>query len=203
MKILLFATAILLPFLAGCSVHRATINVYTDPTLKPGEIRSVAVFPIRNARLAPSEAQELNRKISQAISSIRPGIRLMSSAEATSVLNEKGLAGDWATFLEQYVSSGVPNATTLASIGSALGVDAIVQGELVNVQQQDGRFGVTVGTTRVTVRLTMLDPKRGKLLWEASSDGLRMTADSLSPAPPVVEAIDLAIAKLTENLPGI
>ncbi|MCH8315453.1 MAG: hypothetical protein IIA64_05725 [Planctomycetes bacterium] len=185
----------------GCSIKRATLNQFVDPSFGPGTISSVAVFPIKNTRLAPSEAQQINRKISQAIHARSPGLEIMSSAEATRKLNSAGLVETWANFIDDYVTGGIPNATDLRTIGRALGVDAIMQGEIVSVQQRDGAYGYTRGSTRVTVRFSMLGTKDAKLLWESSSDGIRATATTMDVAPPVIEAITLAVDKICENLP--
>jgi len=190
-----------LVMLCGCALQTATINQYTDPTYGQGSVQKLAVFPIRNARLAPSEAQQVNRKISTAIAQRNPGIKIMSSPEAIGILNANNLAGDWATFLDNYIASGVPDATRLSTIGKALDVDAIIQGEIVNLSQQDGRYGMNAGTTRVTVRFSMLGVKEGKLLWEASSDGLATTATNVEAAPPVIQAVNAAVDKIALNLP--
>lgn len=189
--------------LAGCATHTATINSYVDPTFQPGAIQSIAIFPIRNARVAPSEAQQINRRVSTFINRRSPEIRLLSSVEAVDLLNEHGLADDWAFFLDNYVASGVPDANVLREIGDALGVDAIMQAEVLNVFQQDGAEGQK-GVTRVTVHFSMLDCLYGKMIWEASSDGRRETALSgtwRTAAPPVFEAIQLAVDKVLETLP--
>ncbi len=186
---------------AGCATSRATINSYVDPNYTRGSIESIAVFPIRNARFAPSEAQQINRRISTVIHTKNQAIRIMSSTEAVNILNEHGLADDWAVFLDNYVASGVPDANALRDIGAALGIDAIMQGEIVNVFQQDGTFGGNKGQTRVTVRFTMLDCRNGRMLWEASSDGVKTTATTLDKAPAIIDAVQLAMDKILDNLP--
>ena len=184
-----------------CMIRRATIDTYVDANYGPGVVHKVAIFPIVNARLAASEAQQINRKVSTEIHRKNPGILIMSSAEATQILNEHSLASDWATFLNNYVSSGVPDATVLSRIGRTLGVDAIIQGELVNIFQQDGAFGLGKGTTRVTVRFSMLGVEDGKLLWEASSDGIIIMKRVFDPAPAVIDAVRLAVDKIIQQLP--
>jgi hypothetical protein len=185
----------------SCALQTATINQFVDPTYGPGTVNKLAVFPIRNQRLAPSEAQQVNRKISTAINQKNPSIQIMAAPEATQLLNDNGLAESWASFLDNYISSGVPDVKKLRSIGEALGVDAILQGEMVNVFQQDGRYGLNAGTTRVTVRFSLLGIKDGKLLWEASCDGLATTATTVEPAPAVIQAINVALDKIVQNLP--
>src|SRR6185437_6233426 len=134
-----------------------------------------------------------------AIHSKNDSIRIMSSVEAVNVLNQHALADSWAAFLANYVSSGVPDANTLHTIGAALGVDAIIQGEVVNVYQRDGAFGRQKGQTRVTVRFTMLDCRDGKAVWEASSDGVKGTATTMGEAPPIIDAVKLAMEKILND----
>lgn len=199
--LLLLSILLCSSFLIGCATSSASINTYVDPSYSGSNLQRLAIFPIRNTRLAPSEAQQLNRDLSQAINKRKPSLVIVSSAEAINVLNEKGLADEWARFLDNYNASGIPNAAVLKDIGDALGVDAIIQGEIVNLQQTDGVYGGNKGTTRVTVRYSMMGVQSGKLLWEASSDGLRTTATTVEAAPPVIEAIKLAQAKILSTLP--
>lgn len=201
MKTTIIVVSLLAVAIVGCAVHKATLNTYVDPTHQTGKIQKIAVFPIRNTRLAPSEAQQINRKISVALHQANPQVEIMSSTEAVRLLNDHELADDWAIFLDNYVSSGVPDAKALNEIGDALNVDAILQGEIVNIFQEDGHFGSNKGTTRVTVRFTMLDVKEGKLIWESTSDGIRGTATKVESAPPIIEAVNLAVDKILTSLP--
>lgn len=201
MKLPFLASRLSVLIVVSCAVQKATINTYVDPNYQSGRINRIAVFPIRNARLAPSEAQEINRKISMGLKQRNPQIQIVSSAEAIRVLNDHDLADDWAVFLDNYLTSGVPDSKILREIGHALVVDAILQGEIVNILQEDGHYGRNKGTTRVTVRFTMLDVERGKLVWESSSDGIRTTATTVEPAPPIIDAVNLAVDKILASLP--
>ncbi len=136
-----------------------------------------------------------------AISQRNAEIVIMSSVEATNILNENDMADDWAKFLENYFTSGVPDSKLLSKIGDVLEVDAVIQGEIVSVRQRDGSFGGSKGQTRVTVRYSMLGVKDGKLLWEATSDGIRGTATTVESAPPIIEAVNLAVDKIVGALP--
>jgi len=188
-------------FLSSCAVSKATLNSYVDPNISNENILQLAIFPIRNAKFAPSEAQQINRKISMVINQKNSQIKIMSSNEAINKLNEFNLANVWAVFLDNYSSSGVPDKNVLLEVGDKLVIDAIIQGEIVNVFQQDGAYGINKGTTRVTVRFSMLSTRSGKLLWEASSDGIKGTPTTLESAPPIIEAVDLAVDKILSNLP--
>jgi hypothetical protein len=185
----------------GCATRKATLDMYVDPNYGAGQIGSMAVFPIKNANFAPSEARQINRKISTWINQKNPEIRILGAAEAIEILNENDMADEWATFLDNYASSGIPNVNSLRRLGEILDVDAIVQGEVLNIFQQDGRYGSNKGTTRVTVRFSMLDTDKGKVLWEASSDGISGTATTVESAPPIIDAVNLALDKILENMP--
>jgi PBP1b-binding outer membrane lipoprotein LpoB len=185
--------------LSGCATSRATIDTYIDPNFSAGDVKDIAVFPLRNARLAPSEALQINREIIQAINRGNPALRIIGASEAVDVLNDKGLAEQWAKFLENYATSGIPDAGILREVGTALNVDKILQGELVNVFQRDGNGWDTLGTTRVTVHYAMMDVATNKTVWDATSDGIAQK-DSLD-APPIIDAIRLAQNKILEALP--
>jgi len=57
------------------------------------------------------------------------------------------------------------------------------------------------GETRVTVRYTMLGVNDGKLLWEATSDGIATTGTTVEKAPAIIEAVNLAVEKIVGSLP--
>ncbi len=100
-KVILFVTAAAI--ILSCAVKRATLNSYTDPGFNSGKIKKVAVFPIKNARFAPGDAQQINRKICTAIKQNNPGIEIVSPAAAVRLLNENKLADDWGYFLDNYL----------------------------------------------------------------------------------------------------
>lgn len=197
------AGLILLTGTIGCASSSASISQYNAPNFSGARIDSVAVFPIRNASAAPSEAQQLNRRISQAVNKKSPTVGIVGPSVSVERLNENNLADDWGDFYESYAQTGVPNAATLQKVGKALGVDAILQGELVGMEQADGEYGGNKGTTRVTVRFSLLGTEDGSRLWEASSEAEQQTATTLEDAPPMIEAINLAVDKLIGNMPRL
>lgn len=185
----------------GCASSGASISQFSAADFSGESIDSVAVFPIRNASAAPAEAQQMNRRISQEVSRKSASVAIVGPAEAIKRLNDNNLADDWGDFYEDYSQTGVPNSRILQKVGKALGVDVILQGALVRVVQQDGEFGGNKGTTRVTVRFSLLGTAEGSRLWEASAEGHKTTATTLDSAPPTMEAIRLAVDKLVSNMP--
>jgi hypothetical protein len=188
-------------FLSGCAALSANIKSYVDPGFTGATIHRLVVFPIRNRLLTAIEAQQLNRDLAKAISRKEPSILIVGSVQAFKLLNENGLADQGLRFLDNYYSSDRPNASVLKKIGQSLGVDAIIQGEIVNIKQTDGVYRISEGTTRATVRYSMTEVKSGKLLWEASSDGSVTTVTTLEPAPPIIYAVLLAQSEILAALP--
>jgi hypothetical protein len=199
-KLILFIVLLVsLVLLTGCG-DSATIDTYSDPSFTKGSISKLAVFPMQNTRLAPSQSRQVNRDVTQGVNSINPNIEIMGAAKATRIINEHSLADEWAKFLDDYNSSGIPNSQLLFEIGDALNVDAIMQGEIVDVYQRDGKYGGDTALSRVTVRYSILSTDSGKLLWEATSRGSRESATTLADAPPLIEVIQLAQEKILNNL---
>lgn len=143
----------------GCAASTASLNSYVDPSFSRENISSIAIFPIMNTKFAPSEARQINRKVSQSIVRKNKNINIVSSNEAINLLNKNDLSSEWAIFLDNYNSSGIPDSRLLNAVGEILEVDAILQGEIVNIFQEDGHYGGNKGTTRVSVRFSMMSTK--------------------------------------------
>ncbi len=187
--------------LMSCATHKGSINSFVDPSFTSTQIKSVAVFPIRNTQAAPSEARQINRRLALALRQQNPSVALVNETEATQKIHEANLGEDWAEFVTGFSASGIPDVKKISQIGAAIDVDAILQGELMSVRQVDGQYGANAGITVVTVRYTLLDASDGRLLWEASAEGRRQTATTVQSAPPIIEAVDLAVEKIIQNLP--
>jgi len=184
--------------ITSCATNRGTINSYVEPTYTQGSIKRLALFSIRNAGRAPAEARDINVKIAQAIVAKNPSVEIMAPSASLSAINDAGLAAQWADFVEDYYTSGIANKVVLQEIATALKVDAVLQGQLVNVWQQDGG-GMQKATTRITVNFSIVEAATAKVVWEATADGIR--AKGTKTAPPIADAIKLAVDKIVENLP--
>ena len=191
---------LMLAIISSCAISRGTINSYTDPTYQTGSIKRLAVFSIRNASFAPSEARQINQKIIKALYKKNPGLIIISPSKALRAINKNKLADEWADYIEDYYTGGIPNQELLMMISKALNVDAVMQGQLINISQRDGSFGVK-GMTRITITYSVVESRTAKPVWEVSSDGIKGTATANDIAPPLVEAVDLAINKIIDSLP--
>ena len=187
---------------SACATSKATLSSYVDPNFNARSVESVALLPSRNPSLAPSAARQVNRRVAQGINQRSPNVSVLGAAEAAQLLNDAGLADAWATFLINYAASGIPDAEVLRSVGDALDVDVIVQGEMVDVYQVDGGTPSEMGQTRVTVRFSMLDTQEGRLVWAGTGEGIKAILTHRE-APPVIEAIDLAVDRLLSSMPRL
>jgi len=189
--------------IAGCASQRATLRTFVDPSIRPESIQSVAVFPMRNVRLLPDEARELNRGVSQAFHRQNPSVKIVGPTHSTDLLNRANLAETYSDFLRDYSTSGIPNVTTLNEIRDALDVDAILQGEVFDIYQTDGIFGSHKGETSVTIRYVLLSTHNGNVLWEGTSNAKKVTATTVEPAPPLYEVVLIAQHKILGALPTL
>lgn len=188
---------------ASCAVSKGAITSYVEPTYQAGSIKRLAILSIRNASRAPAEARAINVKVTQAIVAKNPSIEVVSPAAALEAINGAGLAKDWADYLNDYYTSGIANRVILERIAKALSVDAIMQGQLVNVHQEDGNGWSKLGVTRVTVSYSIVEVATAKQIWEATADGIKTTSTEFEAAPPIAEAIQIAIDKILQNIPNL
>jgi hypothetical protein len=182
--------------LVGCET--ASLDSYVDPSYSAKDIRRVVVLPMTNAGITPGQAQELSRSFAQGMIRTNPNLEIMGAGEAIDKINAANLADEWAVFLRNYNTSGIPNTNIVKRIGAVLGVDAIIQGSVLSVSQKDSN-GFDYPMTRVNVRYGAINAKTGAMLWEISSEG------SIQPysytAAPVIDAVRLAHGKILSSIP--
>ena len=182
--------------LVGCET--ASLDSYVDPSYSAKDIRRVVVLPMTNAGITPGQAQEVSRSFAQGMLRTNPNLEIMGAGEAIDKINAANLADEWAVFLRNYNTSGIPNTNIVKRIGAVLGVDAIIQGSVLSVSQKDSN-GFDYPMTRVNVRYGAINAKTGAMLWEISSEG------SIQPysytAAPVIDAVRLAHGKILSSIP--
>jgi hypothetical protein len=123
---------------------------------------------------------------------------VVDAARSALSINAANLADEWAVFLRNYNTSGIPNTNIVKRIGAVLGVDAIIQGSVLSVSQKDSN-GYDYPMTRVNVRYGAINAKTGALLWEISSEGAIQPYSYT--AAPVIDAVRLAHGKILSSIP--
>ena len=74
------------------------------------------------------------------------------------------MADKYADFLRDYSVSGIPNAKVLKEIGDILKADAILQGEIIDLVQQDGHYPGVMARTSLTLRYSLISASKGDVV---------------------------------------
>jgi hypothetical protein len=193
---LLFSGIILCLLMSGCQTAR--LESYVNPGYNPAVIKRVAILPISNARLSAGNAAEVASSFAKAVARRNSSLALVSGSESVARLNSVGKADVWSEFLRNYSNGGIPNTNSIKDVASSLEVDAIIQGTILEIKQEDSN-GYSYPMTRVVLRYTMFNAVDGAILWEVTGDG------AIQPysykAVPIFEALKLANDKVLDNLP--
>ena len=184
--------------LSGCIPPTASLDSFIDPSYSAKDLRKVVVFPMINAGITPGQAQELSRAFAQGMKRNNRNLEIMGAGEAVDKINEANLSDEWANFLRNYNTSGIPNTQTVKRICQVLGVDAIIQGSILSVSQKDSN-GYDYPCTRVNVRYGAISGKSGAMLWEISSEGVIQPYSYT--AAPIIDAVKLAHEKILNSIP--
>jgi hypothetical protein len=181
----------------------ASVKTYVEPSIQPGTIRSIAIFPIRNVRLQPDELREINRGITDGFRKQNPQLAILGATESVKMLNDAGLAEKYSEFLRNYSQSSIPDVRVLQDIGKALGVNAILQGEVYGVVQTDAVRAVEYGKTSLVIRYVLLSTVNAGVLWDSASSAFKLSSDPGLPAPPLYETILVGHDKILSALPTL
>ncbi len=127
---------------------------------------------------------------------------MISANTFSNLLNDLGLVGDYSDFIEDYVTSGIANREFLEHLRNN-NIDAIMLSELSNAYQQDGAYGRNKAQTRITLTFTIMDTRTNDVIWTASADGIKGSATTVAEAPALIEAINLAVDKISSSVPRL
>ena len=188
--------------IACATAPKGSVNVQSsvDPSLRANAVKSIGVFPIRNVRLSPDELREINKGMVTGFQTQNPHLAILGPGEAVTKLNEADLAETYSEFLRNYSQSAIPNVNALRKIGTTLQIDGILQGEVFDIQQNDGHDNL-YGNTRLTVRYTLLGTRTGDTLWQVTAKVTDMCKKPNIPAPTLYQAMQKAQEKILSQLP--
>jgi hypothetical protein len=187
---------------AGCATSKGTVDSFMQSSYEQGSIDTIAIPRLRNASLAPSQAQQVTRRLTQSVQRKNPNVEIVTANSFNEFLNDRGLVDKYSDFLEDYSTSGIANREFTKHLVDA-GIDGILIGVLSRVKQQDGSYGSNKGETRITLSFAVVDANRNTVIWSASADGIKGTATTLGEAPPIAQAVKLAMDKVEANLPKL
>lgn len=183
---------------AACTTTR--VRSYQDPSISTTALSSIAVLPLQNTRLGPQIAIGLNRGVVQALGRRNPNLKIMGPAEAQEKLSSSGLIETYSQYLRDYGTSGLVNKAALVKMGDALGVDAILQGDISELEQQDG-YPYHAAYIKLTLRYSVVSLKSGVLLWESSAT-VKHETTAMNKAPELEEVVPTAQSTLIAQMPA-
>lgn len=191
---------IILTGLAGCS--SATLKTREDKSMESKSIKSVAILPIQGANLPPGENREFTKAVIDAFREKNHEIRVMGPSEAMELINAKGLSNHYNELLRSYISTGAPSEKYIKEIGTALNVDALLQGVVLDVRQSEASFYQFAGS-HLTLSYGLMSVKSGIVIWDATSSARKQEAWSWSSAPPLYETISVALQEILSAIPKL
>ncbi len=198
-KILFFIGILFLQLLPGCVTRRATLQTFIDPSIQTTAVKTVAVFQMRNTAFSPGETMEMDRTITQAFVQKNGSVKIIGTTEAGTMINNANLASEFSGFLGDFENSGIANTVFLNKIKN-LGIDAILQGRLFEVKQDDWARQ-RLAHTSLLIRYTILNTSNGKILWEGTSKADMEWYKRF--APSIYEVAQIAQQKIISVIPSL
>ena len=171
--------------LAGCTPLYMT-DTHITGTPKPQTFNPadrVAVLGLISPPGLQGFAPLLSNALKTALEQARPPLRAISFQESGNLLNDRGLAADYADLVSGFARSGILERERLARVGTALGSRYVLLPGLAQFDEEViDKFeavGVKVVRNRVTILrlwLQMWDTKTGHNVWESAGEVTVVTA---------------------------
>lgn len=209
LKYFIFFHVLLLVILnIGCASNKARVKAYQNPTLNSIKINSVGILPLRNSftqrsSLNTGEMIEINRLFQSEFIKLNSNTKVIDAATYLELLNKSNLVNKYDDLLRIYDNTGIPNTISLKEIGQETGVDAIIQGFVFNLLQNDGSYGRNRGETSLDIKYVMFSTTTGEVLWDAIYSGYKGTALTTQNAPPIDDVLRTIKKKIPNSIPKL
>ena len=200
-----------LPLLALAAAACGGSQAYYDINARTSPIESVAVLPFPDQGLTQVDYRDIDTHLSTSLGLRLRDMRVMPAPQGVSKVREAGDWEAWRTYQAGPLSVGALDTAVVRQVGEALGTDAFMTGELVDLFRKDGerltgvggaQFGKPApGETRVEVQLYLFDCESGRLIWRHTGKG-KLVSSTRDPAPPIADTVAKAIDGLLKDLIG-
>lgn len=195
-------TSLLIVFIvAACSPTKSTIKEYTAPEFKLEAIRTVGLIKHNAEYLTENEIVAADEKLFKEIQKRFKDIKFYDAVSVSNKLKVYNMENVWEGFWKNYMSTGSVDETLLFDMAEVLKVNAVLHGEVMEVNKIYGEHRKTIGQTSAKIKYALFSLKSGKLLWEATVTGIQENAHSDQPVPKAIEAVNIAITDVINNLP--
>lgn len=152
---------------------------------------TLASFPTVATRPVQGYGPAVSLALSAALPEVNPPLHEMPPHEALNRLNEQGLADDYTEMVYDFRRGGILDRRRLERIGSALGVQFILQPGIADFRETlVDRFMLwgwrMIKTRAATLRLwlRLWDAKSGHILWESAGEAT-VTSELLEEMPTI------------------
>jgi hypothetical protein len=169
--------------LHGCTpLYVSDASITSTPRAQSLDAARLASEPVAVLGVvAPPSLQGFSPSLSlalvRAIANARPPIHAIPGYQTLSLLNERGLARDYADFISGYASGGILERQRLRRIGSALASRYLMLPGLAEFDQTLVDKYEVIGLKLVRTRLTTLrlwlqlwDAQTGQIVWESGGE---------------------------------
>jgi hypothetical protein len=154
--------------------HTTSTSTREPPTIIEPAREPVATFGL----FAPSSLQGfspfLSHAFASALTEITPPIHVRSAHDTVNLLNEQGLAGEYAELMAGFARSSILERDRMRRIGSALGSRYVflpgvakLDSNLVDKFEMAGIKVIRNQVTRLRLWLQLWDAQSGRMLWES------------------------------------
>jgi hypothetical protein len=154
--------------------HTTSTSALEPPKITERARESVATFGL----FAPSSLQGFSPFLSHAfvsaLTEVTPQIHARSAHDTVNLLNEQGLAGEYAELMAGFARSSIFDRDRMRRIGSALGSRHVflpgvaeLDNYLVDKFEMAGFKLIRNQVTRLRLWLQLWDAQSGRMLWES------------------------------------
>jgi hypothetical protein len=133
---------------------------------------------------------------------INPQLSIIAPSQSLMQLAQNDRIQSYNEIAELYYNTGAVDDKKVRDVCAALHADALLQGALYGVNQQDASL-VDWATTKVTLGYSLISCKHGQSLWSASSDASHKGLWSWSRAVPVYEVLMIAQEAIYPSIPTL
>jgi hypothetical protein len=163
---------------SGCqSQHPSVIKV--EPDFDPVKVASILVLPvvttITQGEDPNRDSERITNRVLWDLVSARYDYKFLSPEQFRVALSSSGRAGEYDAFKTSWGRDHTADVEFLRAINSKLeaGLFLIPTVYLWHKDEADYRESATASATQVGITLSLVDPRTGRVLWEATDENVK------------------------------
>lgn len=210
-----FIASLFLLFLVSCSATPLVQSNFSamEPFRNPGHVvigngDAIALLTLMGNAGGQEQKNLLVDFVSESIKKRNPNAKVVPYWEGLNIINGKGYTADYAQMIQEYLTTGILNKSTLGKFGKILGVKYFIQPKLTDFsQQQSTRFsllGLTLFKThesRIKLYFEVWEADTGRIVWVGSTEANMASENYASRPIPFEEIARYAVDNLVLKMP--